>query len=136
MCPRRPVSESPSQLALLESPTYVNWVASARCVIALFRRHLTTRTLVCDDCYQTLTPRRISLHEHVIRHYIVLGDNPEFEDCAYCARVLVATVPVRNATCGVCPRILAGFLSYIARHELTPYNDPDATVVCIREFRV
>lgn len=111
------------------------WIASARCTTAAFRRHLTTHRILCNNCYSTLAPRRRNLYEHVIRHYITLGNNPQYEECTSCSRVLVVTALVREATCGECPGILSGFLVYIVRHGLTPFNENEATVVVIRQFR-
>lgn len=111
------------------------WIASARCTIATFRRHLTTHNILCNNCYSILAPRRRNLYERVIRHYITLGDNSRYEQCTSCSRVLVATAPVGEATCGECPGILTGFLAYIIRHGLTPYNEPEPTLIVIRQFR-
>lgn len=135
MCPR---SQRSSTQEIPDSPSRVPhaaWIASARCSTATFRRHLTTRSILCDDCFSSLAPRRHYLYERVIRHFVTLGDDSEYERCSSCSRILVATTPVREATCGECPRILSGFLAYIVRHSLTPYNDPGPTIIVIREFR-
>ena len=136
MCPRRPFRGDSHSAVLPPLTAYTEWVSSARCTIAVFRRHLTTGAIYCDSCFANLTPRQQSLYERVIRHYITIGDDSRYEECAPCSRRTVGTVPVREATCGVCPRALAGFLAYIARHELTPFQDHGPTIICIREFCV
>lgn len=125
-------SDSDSTLPL----TYGEWVASARCVIAILRRHIATGAIVCDRCYLALNPRRQNRYERVIRHYIAVGNDPAFESCLYCSHILVGTIAVRNATCGVCPRALTGFLRFIGRRELLPHEDPEATIIVLREFKV
>lgn len=134
MCPHLPGSNSTEPTATREITVITEWAATARCVVAIFRRHLTRRTILCNECFYGLQPRRQSLYERVVRHYINIG-NPADEQCYSCDRIVTGTVPVREATCGVCPVALSGFLAYITRHRLNPYDDPEPTVVVIREFR-
>lgn len=136
MCPglQRPASPALPDASPRIPPAV--WIASARCTIATFRQHTTTRNVLCNDCYSIQPPLRRNLYQHVIRHYITLGDSSRHEQCTSCSRILVATIPVREATCGECPRILTGFLAYIVRHSLTPFDDLEPTHVVIRQFRV
>lgn len=136
MCPRLPSLNSTESTATRELTVIAEWVATARCVVANFRRHLIHRTIICEGCFASLQPQRQCLYERVVRHYIKIGNDPADERCYSCDRALTGTVPVREATCGVCPNALSGFLAYIARHRLTPYDDPESTVVVIREFRL
>lgn len=135
MCPGLPPNIPRASLDASPHVPPAGWISSARCTTATFRQHLTTHSTLCNNCYSALTLRRRNLYEHVIRHYIVLGNNPRYEQCTSCSHILVATTPVREATCGECPRILIGFLTYVTRHGLTPFNDPEPTVVVIRQFR-
>lgn len=135
MCPRLPSSNSTESTATRELTVITEWAATACCVIAILRRHLVSRIIICDNCFARLRPQRQCLYERVVRHYIKLGNYPAEERCSLCGRELAGIVPVRGATCGVCPNALSGFLEYIARHRLTPYNEPEPTVVVIREFR-
>lgn len=135
MCPRIPRVDTQRSLDTPPRTPPPDWIASARCTTAAFRQHTATRNILCDNCYANHPPLRRNRYEHVIRHYITLGDGSRHEQCTGCSRILVATVPVREATCGECPRILTGFLTYIVQHDLTPYNDSEPTHVVIRQFR-
>lgn len=135
MCPRLPAPNSTESNATRELTVIAEWTATACCVIATFRRHLVSRIVICETCFTRIRPQRQCLYERIVRHYIKLGNYPAEERCILCDRELAGTVPVREAICGVCPNALSGFLEYIVRHRLTPYNDPESTVVVIREFR-
>lgn len=135
MCPRLPHTGSQPPPAVSHRIQRAAWIATARCTIAAFHQHSVNHNILCDNCYLTQLPRRRNRYELVIRHYITLGESSLHERCAACSRVLVATTPVHEATCGQCPGILTDFLSYLTRHGLTPFRDPEPTHVVIRQFR-
>lgn len=132
MCPRAPIPGDNQS----SSVNLAAWSEQARCSIAIFRRHTTSQIIICDHCFLTVSAHDRILYEHVVRHYITIGDDSRFEECSFCFRVLVGTIPVREATCGECPGILRGFLEYITRHDLRPFNDIEPTIIVIRQFRV
>lgn len=136
MCPRFPsndqrISTGPSLL-----PPITAWAATARCTVATLRQHLTTRTEICNDCFLALNPRQQCLYSHITRHYVSFGGDSRLERCSSCTQALANTVLVRDSACEICPRVTAGFLSYIVRNGETPYNVAEPTHVMISQARI
>lgn len=136
MCPRFPSDNQHTSTGSPLLPPITAWAATACCTVAVFRQHSITLSELCNGCFSALNSRRQRLYSHVTRHYIVFGGDSRLEKCSSCRRVLANTVPVRDSTCGICPRVTAGFLSYIARNGETPYNVAEPTLVTISQTRI
>lgn len=136
MCPRFPSDHQSTSPGSPHIPPITAWAATARCTVAIFHQHSVTHTELCNDCFAALNSRRQRLYSHVTRHYITFGGDSRLEKCSSCHRVLANTVSVRDSTCGICPRVAAGFLSYIVRNGETPYNEAEPTLVTISQVRI
>lgn len=136
MCPGFPANNRRVFTAPPDLTPMTAWAATARCTVAILRQHLNTRIEICDDCFSTLGSRQQRLYSHITRHYITFGGDSRLERCSFCFKILANTVPVRDSTCGICPRATAGFLSYITRNGDTPYNEAEPTLVTISQVRM
>lgn len=134
MCPRLPAPNSTESAATRELTVIAEWTATARCVIATFRRHLVSRIIICDTCFTQRRPQRQCLYERVVRHYIKLGNYPVEERCSLCDRELAGIISVPEAHLrGVSQRTLR--LSQI--YNATPSNTLQRSRTdCSRDSRI
>lgn len=132
MCPRTPASQSRQIVSRNLPATYYDWVATARCVRAVFYRHRLDRyNIICETCYRNF-PSTVS--EHYCkrnRHYINIGATHNPERCILCRIPLTTTQVIRD--CGTCPTDLGYFLEYLDHENSAAYEDPEPTILAISE---
>jgi len=132
MCP--PHSRPRSNFFSLSNILYYTWVGSARCVSSLFFEHKVDKSIKCPECYSGRPVTDKADYTGVLRHYIHFGNIPRYEKCDVC-NVTVAS-PRDLSDCDTCPDHCADFLRYLSANRLSPWTEPEATIVGISTTRL
>jgi len=127
MCP--PLTRPRPNFFSLSNILYLTWVDSARCVLALFFEHKDNKSIECPECYSAKLGTDKVNYSGVLRHYIHFGNIPRYERCVSCNVIVAASHDILD--CDTCSDHRADFLRYLSAHGLSPWTEPEATIVGI-----
>lgn len=126
MCPN-------NGLVLRPPLPYQDWLDLAVCVHCVIFQHCETLEYLCCSCLVldvSIIDR--SSYRVIIRHYVNIGDDSEFEQCSECGVEQVRVYPLES--CLICIDALREFTVYLQETGDDPYNSPEPTRLSIIQY--
>lgn len=104
---------------------YQDWLDLAVCVHCVIFQHRETSEYLCGSCLIDIPATDHGLYRVIIKHYVNIGDDSEFEQCSECEVEQVKVYPL--GSCSLCINALHEFAGYLQETGDDPYNSPGPT---------
>lgn len=103
----------------------------ALCKVLVLSRSHDSGNRICIKCYSRARLETRLSYTLGSKHFINVGDTWRAEKCVACQIQFSAPRPLDD--CDACPESFANVLEYIHEVGDTPYDDPEPTIITIRE---
>lgn len=131
MCPPRTFR---NKVAIFAEPPPEEWLATTTCCKVKSYVHVENRRYLCRPCFNQKDFVEQRHHNYVIRHYLRLGTQIDFEACFECNRCVVFEYSTHD--CPECPSVQSRFIDQLLATGDRPYDSPEAVCIAISQHTI